>query len=106
MAKVTCSGPACMVVVVFLALVVESKAQICGMSQDGFKACQPSVSDSPPSPTDPSKACCKALGSADLGCLCSYRDSLLLPYFGIDPDLAMQLPAKCNLATPLQCQGN
>ncbi|XP_020523464.1 uncharacterized protein LOC18434949 isoform X2 [Amborella trichopoda] len=103
MAKVTCRVPACMVMVV-LVLVVESNAQICRMSQDGFKACQPSVSGSSPAPTNPSKVCCKALASADLGCLCSYRHSLLLPSFGIDPDLAMQLPAKCNLTTPPQCQ--
>ncbi|ERN06753.1 hypothetical protein AMTR_s00005p00101720 [Amborella trichopoda] len=74
------------------------------MNQDGFKACQSSVSGSAPAPTNPSKACCKAIGSADLGCLCSYRHSLLLHSLGINPDLALQLPAKCNLRTPPQCQ--
>ncbi|KAL4192849.1 hypothetical protein AMTRI_Chr06g196300 [Amborella trichopoda] len=93
-----------MVVVVFLALVIESKAQICGRSQDGFKACQPSVSGSASTSTDPSKGCCKAIGSADLGCLCSYRHSILLPSLGINPDHAMKLPAKCSLTTPPQCQ--
>ncbi|XP_073012962.1 putative lipid-transfer protein DIR1 [Typha latifolia] len=83
--------------------VTVSKADevICNMTQQGIDACKPSVSGSDPTP--PSKKCCSALAAADLPCLCSYRNSYLLPAYGIDPDLALQLPAKCHLALPAEC---
>ncbi|OAY34874.1 hypothetical protein MANES_12G054000v8 [Manihot esculenta] len=75
---------------------------LCDMSDDGLLACKPSVTK--PNPVDPpSEECCKALTGANLTCLCSYRNSLVLPALGIDPDLALALPAKCNLTTPADC---
>ncbi|KAK8947125.1 hypothetical protein KSP39_PZI007177 [Platanthera zijinensis] len=79
--------------------------KLCNMNRDGVTACRPAISGSSaekPAP-DPTGACCAALSNADLNCLCSYKNSGLLPYFGIDPDLAMQLPGKCNVPAPAKC---
>uniref|UniRef100_A0A7N0V276 Bifunctional inhibitor/plant lipid transfer protein/seed storage helical domain-containing protein n=1 Tax=Kalanchoe fedtschenkoi TaxID=63787 RepID=A0A7N0V276_KALFE len=76
---------------------------LCNMSEEGLDACKPSVTKDPPAPVDPSGPCCEALAGADLACLCSYRHSLILPSLGIDPELAMALPSKCNLTTPEGC---
>lgn len=100
-----------MVVVVLLlvALVVfpqGSKAMsLCNMDDQGLMACKPSVTPPPPDPVDPSSDCCDALKGADLKCLCSYKNSFLLPSLGIDPDLALALPPKCNLTLPPDCWG-
>ncbi|CAK9142604.1 unnamed protein product [Ilex paraguariensis] len=81
---------------VFLQL---SHAQnICNISSEGLMACKPSVT--PPNPTPPSATCCSALSHADMSCLCSYKNSSLLPSLGIDRKLAMQLPDKCKLPHP------
>lgn len=76
---------------------------ICNMTEEQLEACKPSVSGSNPSP--PSAECCAALKSADLPCLCSYKNSGFLPALGIDPDLAMQLPSKCGVTAPSDCWG-
>ncbi|KAL2337520.1 hypothetical protein Fmac_011966 [Flemingia macrophylla] len=73
---------------------------LCNMGEDGLEACKPAVT---PPPIDPSPECCKALEGADLKCLCSYKNSSVLPYLGIDPTLATSLPAKCNLTPPPDC---
>ncbi|KAK4782040.1 hypothetical protein SAY86_016142 [Trapa natans] len=78
-------------------------ASLCKMNEDGLLACKPSVTK--PNPADPTAACCKALSSADLTCLCSYKNSMVLPALGIDPDLAMGLPVKCGLPVPAGCSG-
>ena len=74
---------------------------ICNMTKAGLDSCQPAVTGSPP--PDPSQECCQALTAADLPCLCSYKNSLWLPVFGINPEIAMQLPEKCNLKVPDDC---
>ncbi|KAJ4850015.1 hypothetical protein Tsubulata_050314 [Turnera subulata] len=74
---------------------------ICKMPVDGLMSCKPAVT--PPNPTAPSPGCCSALSHADMNCLCSYRNSKLLPSLGIDPNLAMQLPGKCKLPHPANC---
>ncbi|KAI3463241.1 hypothetical protein Pfo_019904, partial [Paulownia fortunei] len=71
---------------------------ICNMSGEDLMACKPSVT--PPRPPPPSARCCSALSHADIRCLCSYKNSKLLPSLGIDPNLAMQLPDKCKLPHP------
>ncbi|KAJ6687135.1 BIFUNCTIONAL INHIBITOR/LIPID-TRANSFER PROTEIN/SEED STORAGE 2S ALBUMIN SUPERFAMILY PROTEIN [Salix purpurea] len=72
---------------------------VCDISDEGLTACKPSVTK--PDPVDPPSAdCCKAVSGANFTCLCSYKNSYLLPYLGIDPDLAMALPSKCNLSIP------
>lgn len=74
---------------------------LCNMDSDGLEACKPSVSE--PNPLDPTPECCKALAGADLDCLCSYKSLPQLPLLGIDPTLAIALPAKCNLTLPSNC---
>ena len=89
-----------MVFLVVLVAVVGSlqAVDICDMTEDGLMACKPAVTN--PDPAEPSPECCKAISGADLKCLCSYRDSSVLPSFGIDPVLAVALPVKCNLPAP------
>ncbi|RVW32348.1 putative lipid-transfer protein DIR1 [Vitis vinifera] len=81
--------------VLVVAVVANGQGSICRMTQDGLTACKPSVSGQSPLP--PSPACCAAISKADLPCLCSFKNSALLPYLGIDPNMATQLPAKCNI---------
>ncbi|KAK1354014.1 AAI domain-containing protein [Heracleum sosnowskyi] len=76
-------------------------AGLCEMSEDDFRSCRPSLMR--PKPVDPSAHCCEVLSGANLTCLCYYRNSILLPYFGIDPELALRLPSKCNLTNPTNC---
>lgn len=63
-------------------------------------ACKSAVS-TPPNPLE----CCSGVKHADMHCLCSYKNSNLLPSLGIDPKLAMQLPQKCKFFPhPVRCQ--
>ena len=71
---------------------------LCHMTKEGLKACQPSVSGQNPVP--PSASCCSALSNADFQCLCIFKNSNLLNFYGINSTLAMELPAKCNQAQP------
>ncbi|KAG6785412.1 hypothetical protein POTOM_011142 [Populus tomentosa] len=82
------------VLLVVVALFEGSRAvSVCDISEDGLAACKPSVTK--PDPVEPpSVDCCKAVSGANFTCLCSYKNSYLLPYLGIDPDLAMALPSK------------
>lgn len=73
----------------------EAGAVLCNMTQDGLMACKPAVTQ--PNPTKPTASCCAALKTADLKCLCSYKNSMLLPTMGIDPTLALGLPTQCKL---------
>ncbi|KAL3517882.1 hypothetical protein ACH5RR_020471 [Cinchona calisaya] len=95
------------VVVVMVALIIFPKGSnamtLCNMNEKGLMACKPSVTPPPPDPVDPSSDCCDALKAADLKCLCSYRNSSMLPSIGIDPALALALPLKCNLTLPPDC---
>ncbi|KAK6259699.1 hypothetical protein SCA6_014173 [Theobroma cacao] len=65
---------------------------LCDIDDKGLADCKPSVTQ--PNPVDPSPDCCEALKGADLACLCSYKNSMWLPSFGIDPMLALSLPPK------------
>ncbi|KAK4431216.1 putative lipid-transfer protein DIR1 [Sesamum alatum] len=76
-------------------------ARVCGLSGGDQMACKPSVT--PPHPPPPSARCCSGLLHADWRCLCSYRNSKLLPALGIDVNLAMQLPVKCKVPHPPHC---
>ena len=75
--------------------------ELCNMNEDGLMHCKPSVTT--PNPVDPTTDCCQALSVANLTCLCGYKNSFVLPSLGIDPDLAMALPAKCHLTPPSNC---
>ncbi|KAG6593049.1 putative lipid-transfer protein DIR1, partial [Cucurbita argyrosperma subsp. sororia] len=79
-----------------------AEMDVCGVSQDGLTACKPWVTK--PCPTElPPAACCDGLSKADFGCFCNYKHSLVLPSLGIDPDLALALPAKCSLPNSPSC---
>ncbi|KAL6311065.1 hypothetical protein AAG906_011980 [Vitis piasezkii] len=83
------------VVMVLIAMVGgASAATICNIDTSKLAECLPAVSGRSPPP--PTKACCTALLSADLHCLCNYKSAL--PAFGINPALAMALPK--NAAVP------
>ncbi|EEF32699.1 putative lipid-transfer protein DIR1 [Ricinus communis] len=71
---------------------------VCNVPISGLMACKPAVT--PPNPSAPTSACCSALTHADMRCLCSYKNSNVLPSLGIDPNLALQLPPKCKLPRP------
>ncbi|XP_054789746.1 putative lipid-transfer protein DIR1 [Prosopis cineraria] len=95
---------AALVVVIVVAVMFVGGSRglsLCNLNEEGIAACKPSVSE--PNPVDPSTECCKALSGADLECLCSYKNSFQLPLLGIDPNLALALPAKCNLTLPSDC---
>ncbi|XP_028765828.1 putative lipid-transfer protein DIR1 [Neltuma alba] len=74
---------------------VASGEGLCRMTPEGLKACQPSVSGQNPPP--PTKTCCSALSNADLQCLCRFKGSGFLSFYGIEPDKAMALPLRCNI---------
>lgn len=74
---------------------------LCNIDEEGLMACKPAITA--PQPSAPTKYCCDLLRKANLECLCSYKDSSMLPYLGIDPNLAMELPSKCGIAPPSMC---
>ncbi|XP_030454655.1 putative lipid-transfer protein DIR1 [Syzygium oleosum] len=91
-------------VVVFVAVALAGGSEaitLCKMSDDQLMACKPAVTN--PNPAEPTTECCTGLSAADLSCLCSYKNSAVLPALGIDPNLAMGLPAKCGLTPPANC---
>ncbi|TKY67532.1 putative lipid-transfer protein DIR1 [Spatholobus suberectus] len=82
-------------------MLANGQYSFCHMPKDGLKACLPSVSGD--NPVDPSTACCSAIAKADLQCFCRYKDSGLLPIYGVDPNEAMQLPVKCKVVDSFHC---
>ncbi|XP_020592490.1 putative lipid-transfer protein DIR1 [Phalaenopsis equestris] len=97
----TIRAPAILLLTMLSLATAATAVSLCNISSDELDECRPAVSGL--SPSEPTVACCSALEQADLPCLCSYRSSPLLPSFGIDPDLAMQLPRKCSLSLPPDC---
>ncbi|KAK6279446.1 hypothetical protein POUND7_019713 [Theobroma cacao] len=89
-----------LVVVAHIAILADAQT-ICNMPASGLMACKPAVT--PPNPPPPTSTCCSALSQADMRCLCSYKNSQLLPSLGIDPNLAMKLPSMCKLPHPANC---
>ncbi|CAN6165854.1 unnamed protein product [Urochloa humidicola] len=90
-------------ILLLLAAAAPAAEAVCGMSNEQFMSCQPAAAKTTDPPAPPSKACCDALGAADLGCLCGYKNSPWMSVYNIDPERAMELPAKCGLATPPNC---
>ncbi|KAL9316894.1 hypothetical protein ACSQ67_013411 [Phaseolus vulgaris] len=74
---------------------------VCGVSVTDLMTCKAAVT--PPSPSEPSDECCSVVSKVDMDCICNYKNSPLLPSLGIDPDLALQLPAKCKLDKTPPC---
>nr|KYP51595.1 hypothetical protein KK1_026623 [Cajanus cajan]KYP51597.1 hypothetical protein KK1_026625 [Cajanus cajan] len=89
------------IVTLMIGIDISNGLTICNVSVDNLLKCKPAAT--PPNPTPPSKECCDVLSHANLPCLCTYKNSPLLPLYGIDPDLAVQLPAKCNIPNPPKC---
>lgn len=89
-----------LVVVAAMGYVAVADMKFCNMSYTDLLACRPAVSGM--TPAMPSKACCDALAGADMGCLCNYKlkKGSNMAMFGVDPNLAIQLPTKCNLPPP------
>ncbi|XP_050221066.1 putative lipid-transfer protein DIR1 [Mercurialis annua] len=98
MEKVQVFGLAMILVIAIGVEVSDAQSSICNVPISGLMACQGAVTL--PNPSAPTRACCSAITRADIPCLCKYKNSSLLPTFGIDPNLALQLPAKCNLPAP------
>ncbi|CAK9309876.1 unnamed protein product [Citrullus colocynthis] len=94
---------AVMMVVILVGLAGISVAMdVCGVDEDGLTTCKPWVTK--PCPTElPPAACCDSLSKADFDCFCKYKHSMLLSSLGIDPDLALALPAKCSLPNTPSC---
>ncbi|KAK9138579.1 hypothetical protein Sjap_009173 [Stephania japonica] len=61
-----------------------------------FAPCLPAVKKQP-NPPAPTAACCAQVKAGDLDCICSIKGSTELPAFGVDPNLALQIPEKCGL---------
>ncbi|CAJ2679211.1 unnamed protein product [Trifolium pratense] len=78
---------------------------ICNMTREERKACEPYVSSDNVTFHNhkPSRACCSATANADISCICSYKDSKLLYFYGIDPKQALELPRKCKLKVSVKC---
>ncbi|MBN8147947.1 hypothetical protein J0J24_24745, partial [Vibrio vulnificus] len=68
-------------VALWLSAIASTNAQnICKIPVSGLMACRPAVTS--PNPTPPTTTCCSALSHADIPCLCSYKNSNLLPSLG------------------------
>ncbi|KAI4364522.1 hypothetical protein MLD38_020601 [Melastoma candidum] len=90
--------------VVAAVLVAGAGAQmtICNVTMAGLEQCLPAVRD--PSPQPPTQACCTALKPANFPCFCQYKNNPIVKTMGIDINLAMKLPAKCNIkGAPTHC---
>ena len=86
-------------------IAARGQATLCGMTAEGFDFCKPSVQTGV-NPLPPSRSCCSALEKANLGCLCFFKKNYpkVLSENNIDPNLAMQLPAKCNMPGSFSCK--
>lgn len=85
-----------------VALVGRGRAMtLCKVDSDKLGICLPAVTGKSPPP--PSENCCSIIKQADLPCLCSYKE--VLRAFKIDPASAVELPEKCGLKKPRECQG-
>jgi len=78
---------------------------ICNLTRDERETCGPYVSGetSVQGTRKTFKACCSVMAKADLECFCRYKNSILLPYYDINPKLALELPVKCKLRKSFKC---
>ncbi|KAK4748498.1 hypothetical protein SAY87_015084 [Trapa incisa] len=82
-------------------LTVKWRQTIYNVALLGVIAYKPATTS--PNPPPSTASCCSALSQANMRCLCSYKNSNILLYLGIDPNLAMQIPTKCNLPQLTSC---
>ncbi|KAH7832845.1 hypothetical protein Vadar_000562 [Vaccinium darrowii] len=100
--EATSKKAAVVALILVLVIIHSSDAQtICKATVEELMSCRAAVT--PPNPAPPTSACCSVLKKADLKCLCSYKNSTLLPSLGIDPKLAFQLPSKCKIPNAPKC---
>ncbi|KAF5199247.1 Bifunctional inhibitor/plant lipid transfer protein/seed storage helical domain [Thalictrum thalictroides] len=86
-------------VVVMVVMVGGAKSfSICNMDTNQLSQCLPAIQ---PPVSPPTTTCCDVIHRANITCLCSYKN--LLPTFGVDPGVAMQLPKKCNMTSVPDC---
>jgi len=90
-----------LVIEVLLMVAAIDALNLCGVSLPDVAKCKPAVTPPPPPTPEPTAECCAVVAKADLKCLCRHKG--LLPPLGIDPDLALQLPAKCKLNQTPPC---
>ncbi|KDP42880.1 hypothetical protein JCGZ_23822 [Jatropha curcas] len=83
-------------------LYLSNAQNVCNTLPQDLLPCKPATT--PPHPPPPTGECCLVLARGGMSCLCSFVNSNLLPALGIDPDLALQLPAKCNLPHIPNCR--
>ncbi|XP_026419804.1 putative lipid-transfer protein DIR1 [Papaver somniferum] len=92
-----------MAVVVLMIGIGVKGVTICNMDSSQLAECLPAISSGQASPPPPTPGCCDVMKLADMHCLCTYK--VILPAFGVDPELAMGVPKKCNLTAPPECNG-
>ncbi|KAK4783870.1 hypothetical protein SAY86_018238 [Trapa natans] len=96
------SGRLILLFVLVTAIFGSSDAQsVCNVPYSGLFACLPAAR--PPNPPPPTAACCNTVRRANLGCLCSYMKSKALSNYGVDPNLAIQIPTKCGIPNAGHC---
>ncbi|KAI4364518.1 hypothetical protein MLD38_020598 [Melastoma candidum] len=94
--------PVLAIVVAILVAGSAAQSTICNVTVAGLETCLPAVRD--PNPQPPTEACCKALKPANFPCFCQYKNNPIVKAMGIDINLAMKLPAKCNIkGAPSHC---
>ncbi|CAI8618523.1 unnamed protein product [Vicia faba] len=93
-----------LLLVIANAMTLVNGQSLCHMTKQGLKACEPYVNgDNSADDQTPSTPCCSAIAKADLQCLCHYKDSGLLSFYGVDPEQAMELPVKCKIMDSFHC---
>ncbi|KAI4378975.1 hypothetical protein MLD38_016388 [Melastoma candidum] len=94
--------PILAVVVAILATGCAAQTTICNVTMAGLETCLPAVRD--PNPQPPTAVCCTALKPANFPCFCQYKNNPIVKAMGIDINLAMKLPAECNIkGAPNHC---
>lgn len=89
------------VLVLVMVAATANSQTICNISIAGLESCVPAAQ--PPNPPPPTPECCAAMQDADYCCLYAYKNSPVLRSFGVDPNLALQIPDKCGIPHPSQC---
>ncbi|KAH7670526.1 Bifunctional inhibitor/lipid-transfer protein/seed storage 2S albumin protein [Dioscorea alata] len=87
-------------------LVSSDGSGFCNMTQKGIVACKPvmTIGADPAMPV--ADDCCTALRVANIPCLCAQRSNPMIKYFGIDPNLALSIPSRCNIGSSADlCKG-
>ncbi|KAF4395973.1 hypothetical protein CsatB_014741 [Cannabis sativa] len=74
-----------------------SAVVLCNIESSKLAVCLPALQGK-----SPDEQCCALIHQVNLSCLCKYKSAL--PAFGVDPARAVELPQKCGLKAPRECQ--